>query len=169
MLITGINNEIGLKDWILSDFPSEPKLFINSFAHRILVELANFFLFYLPSADEETVSLLRNHHRTVQWAPDVIQALLTMTFLDEDSPQNDIGRSALSASKNVKAKASQSQRRKAWRAAQDASIIDMTPFAALQLLVPKRRAETDDLSEELLLHLRDILVVSVVFLADFRY
>jgi len=160
--ITGINDEIGLNDWILNDFPKEPKSFENSFAHRLLAELANFFLFYVVSADEETASLLRSHHRTVQLAPQVIQTLLTVTFLDDDRPQSDVGRSALSPSKNARAKASQSERRKVRRAAQDASTIDTTPFAGLQLRVPKNRAEADDLCQELLVLLQNILVVSLV-------
>jgi hypothetical protein len=77
----GISKKPAVNDWILEHFPSEPKSFENSFSGKLLGQLANFFLLYSASA-EKAASSLREYHRTVQLAREVMRTLLTVTFLE---------------------------------------------------------------------------------------
>ena len=155
-----------MNDWILEHFPSEPKSFEDSFSGKLLGQLANFFLLYSPSVGRKAASSLRDYHRTVKLAREVIRILLTVTFLEENRPQGDIGRAALLASKNVKAKGSQKEKERVLLGIQRS---DKVPFADLQLQEPKNRVEADKLCKKLLILMRDILGVSVSFLSAVNY
>jgi len=152
-----------LNDWIIECFPAEPKSFEDSFACKLLIELANFFLFYSSSANQEAASSLCDHHRTVELARKVIQTLLTVTFLEDNRPQSDIGRAALLASKNVKAKGSQNKKKKIRLGIQ---LADKVLFADLRLREPKNQAEADKVCKDLLILMRDILEVSTKFSSE---
>jgi hypothetical protein len=146
-----------VNDWILEHFPSEPKSFEDSFSGKLLGQLDSFFVLYSSSADEKTTSSLRDYHRTVELAREVIRTLLTVTFLEENRPQGDIGRAALFASKG-----SQKEKRKVHLGIRRN---DKALFAHLHLQEPKNRVEADKLCKKLLVLMRDILGVRVSFLS----
>lgn len=148
-----------MNDWVLENFPSEPGFFEDSFSAKLLGQLANFFVLYSSSADEKTAASLRSHHRTVNLAQEVIRTLLTVTFLEENRPQGDIGRAVLLASKNVRDKGGQKELNGKVRLGIHRN--DKALFADLQLQEPKNQVEADRLCKKLLILMHDILAVSV--------
>jgi len=129
-----------LNDWILQEFPSEPKAFEKSFAYELLVKLSNFFLFYSASADMETASLLRDHHHYVQLASEIISTLLTTAYLEEQGDTSSV---------NTKGKSSQRERKQAKRAARAWENIDARPFIKINVPIPKSYADADQLCGKL--------------------
>lgn len=141
-----------MNDWILQEFPSEPKGFEKSFAYELLVKLSKFFLFYSSSADMETASLLRDHHQYVQLASEIVSTLLTTAYLEEQ------GDSTFS-SVNTKGKSSQRERKQAKRAARSWENIDARPFIEINVPIPKSYADAGQLCGKLCSRMGMILEV----------
>ncbi len=144
-----------MNDWILQEFPTEPKGFEKSFVYELLVKLSNFFLFYSSSADVETASLLRGHHQYVQLASEIISTLSTTTYLEDDNQQGDSASSPI----NTKGKSSQKERKLAKKAARAWENIDARLFMTINVAIPKSRADADQLCGKLCSRMGTILEV----------
>lgn len=150
----GIHEElVPLKKWILDDFPPTPNNFEKSFAYELLRELCAFFLFYSISADAETEMLLHRHNSYVERGIEVLKILLNMSFVEEQA-------SPPPSPTRKRAKGSQREQKQLRKQSRECSSVDLKPFMALDLTVPKERSEADSLCQALWFEMRGILDVS---------
>ena len=147
-----MNDEIPIREWILEQFPSTPKSFENSLFSKLLVKFSNFFLFQ-SSADAD---VYKRYHQTVGLAPEIFQSLSAMIFL-EDTPGASSDRPG--ASKKLKAKSSQRERKQAVKAARRPSVSN-EPFEVLELQTPRTSSELAVTTASFMNRLKDILEVS---------
>ena len=153
---SGVREEIPLNQWILDDFPPKPNNFETSFAYALLRELCNFFLLYSSSADVETASLLRRHDVYIHRGSEILTILLKMTFTEKHNSET----SPPPSPTKKRAKVTQREQKQAKKLARETLSIDHSAFKALNLTVPKNRAEADGLSQLVWLKMRSILDVS---------
>lgn len=150
--------------WIIDRFPTDPDVFTSTLASRLLPRISAFLLFLPFSFSTETNRSLTDHHRSVEYAPCVLQTLKSMSLplqslgvpvedvLDqgeEDEPPHTL---LLKVKPKTQRKNKQGRRK--------GPLIDTKHFQTLGHVIPTSKEDSDQLARRMLDSLKSALQVS---------
>ncbi|KAJ3877376.1 hypothetical protein F5051DRAFT_453113 [Lentinula edodes] len=135
----------------ISDLFQEPKLFGESVALELLVNLSHFLYFHdMPPSILQSQDLIRTYYPTVQNAPVVLKSLSMAEFSEDSSIPEDGQVNSFGIRVRRKPKGQKHTRTKS-------KALDPKPFKSLGLEVPSTRFEAEKLTLQVLKTLENIL------------
>ncbi|KAH7874451.1 uncharacterized protein C8R40DRAFT_1108966 [Lentinula edodes] len=134
----------------ISDLFQEPKLFGESVALELLLNLSHFLYFHdMPPSILQSQDLIRTYYPTVQNAPVVLKSLSIAEFSEESSIPEDEQVSSFGIRVRRKQKGQKHTRTKS-------KALDPKPFKSLGLEVPSTRFDAEKLTLQVLKTLENI-------------